>query len=251
VTTSVAPAGEELALDPDTLNGEQGVDVTYTASWESLDEFSTYVGLVDYSDTGAYTVVQVETGEDVEPGTPVSVSPPTISGTPQVGKKLTASPGEWDTEGLEFSYQWQADGVDIPSATKKSYTVKKADQGKAITVVVTAAKEGLPPGSATSAAVTVLYASTTTVKLSRTVLFSWQQTKATVTVKSGDTVPTGDVTISVNGKVASTVALDGEGVATFTIPKKRAGVYSVTAIYEGTDTIAPSKSSPKGFWVIF
>jgi len=251
VTTSVAPAGEELALDPAVLNGQQGVDVTYTASWEGLDEFSTYVGLVEYSGTSAYTVVEVVTAEDAEPGAPVNVTAPTITGTPQVGKKLTATPGEWDTEGLTYSYQWQADGVDIAKATTKNYTVKKADQGKTLTVVVTAAKEGVPPGTATSAGVTVLFVSTTTLKLSRTVLFSWQQTKATVTVKAGDTAATGDVTISVNGKVASTVALNGEGVATFTIPKKKAGVYTVTASYAGTETVSPSKSSTKGFWVIF
>jgi len=251
VTTSVAPAGEELALDPSVLNGQQGVDVTYTAAWDGLDEFSTYVGLVEYTGTSAYTVVQVETGEDLEPGTPVNVTPPTISGTPRVGEKLTAKPGTWDTEGLTFSYQWQSDGVNVPNATKKSYTVKKSDQGKSVTVVVTAAKQGLPPATATSAGVTVLHASTTTVKLSRTVLFSWQHTKATVTVKAGDAVPTGDVVISLNGKVAATVPLNSNGVATFTFPKKKSGAYSVTAKYASTDTIAGSKSAKKGFWVIF
>ena len=251
VNTSVAPSGAPLALDPAVLPGEQGVETTFTASWADLDEFSTYVGLVDYADTGAFTVVQVETGEDVEPGTPINTALPTISGTPEVGKKLTASPGEWDTEGLAFNYQWQADGTDIPKATKKTYRVTSADEGKVLTVVVTATKADLPPGTATSEGVTVLVSSTTKLSLSKSVIFSWQQTKATVSVAAGDVVPTGDVTISVNGKVATTVTLDATGKATYTIPKKSAGLYLVTATYGGTDAISGSKSSVKAFWVVF
>ena len=45
-----------------------------------------------------------------------------------------------DDDGLSnavFSYQWQADGADIASATSDTYTVADADEGKAISVRVT------------------------------------------------------------------------------------------------------------------
>lgn len=123
--------GTPLTLTPAVIAGVQGEPATYTAAWSGLAAFTTYVGLVSYGDTGAFTAVQVTTGEAVEPGTPINTSPPTITGKPLVGKKLTAHPGEWDTRGLHFTYQWAKDGVDIPGATNRKYTVKPADQGGA------------------------------------------------------------------------------------------------------------------------
>ncbi len=87
---------------------------------------------------------------------PVNTVPPMISGTPKVGKTLTASPGEWDVAGLKFSYQWQANGVDINGAKSASYKVKPKDLGKELTVVVTAKAAGKSPsGTAVSAPVTI------------------------------------------------------------------------------------------------
>ena len=252
VTTSVVPGGAPLALAPAVLAGAQGVPVTYTASWADLNEFSTYLGLVEYGETGAFTAVQVSTGEAIDPGTPLNTSPPTITGTPEVGKKLTATPGEWDTEGLTFAYQWQADGTNIAGATKATYTVKKADQGKVLTVVVTATKGDLPPGSATSEGVTIKFISTTKLTVTRNVLFSWQRTTAKITVKAGDAPATGAVTLTVNGKpVAATLNLAANGTVSYELPKLRAGVYLVKAAFAGSDTVAGSSSSTQVVWVVF
>ena len=58
----------------------------------------------------------------------------TISGVPEIGKVLTADVtqlyDEFDMGPL--TYQWQAQGVNIPTATKKTYTIVKADYGKTI-----------------------------------------------------------------------------------------------------------------------
>ena len=65
---------------------------------------------------------------------------PTITGAAQVGKTLTA-----DTSGIRdedapdnpgFSYQWLADDADIARATKSTYTLADADEGKAVRVRV-------------------------------------------------------------------------------------------------------------------
>ena len=170
-TYAVAKKGAPLTLTPPVLPGKQGVPATYTAAWAGLEPYSNYLGLVSYGATGAYTVVNVVTQADVKPGTPLNTAPPTITGTPEVGKTLSAMPGTWDVTGLRFTYRWQADGVNIPGATRATYRVGTADQGRALTVVVTARKSTLPPGTATSAPVTVKFASVASLSLSRTALF--------------------------------------------------------------------------------
>jgi uncharacterized membrane protein len=73
-----------------------------------------------------------------------STPTPKISGTAQVGKKLTAKPGSWKpSKGVKLTFQWQRNGTKIKGATKKTYTLKTADKGKKITVKVTATKK--PP----------------------------------------------------------------------------------------------------------
>lgn len=60
--TSVVDGGAELALDPAVLAGEQGIETSYTASWSGLEPDSSYLGVVSYGETGAFTVVTVDTG---------------------------------------------------------------------------------------------------------------------------------------------------------------------------------------------
>ena len=65
---------------------------------------------------------------------------PAISGTVQVGETLTAgTSGIADEDGLDnvsYSYQWQADSVDIAGATNATYTLADSDEGKTITLQV-------------------------------------------------------------------------------------------------------------------
>ncbi|MBG6108502.1 S8 family serine peptidase [Frigoribacterium sp. CG_9.8] len=255
-TYTVAKKGAALTLTPPVLQGKQGEPSTYTAAWSSLAPYSNYLGLVNYGDNGAYTVVTVVTQADIKPGTPLNTAPPTITGTPEVGQKLIATPGTWDVSGLRFSYRWQADGVDIPGAMRADYRVATADQGKALTVVVTATKNALPPGTATSAAVTVKFTSATSLSLSRSAVFSWQQTRATVTVTSGAAVlPAGQVEITVNERSVAVfpVAAGSSGVVTYELPKQGRGQYTVRAAFVPTavDTVAGSMSPPKRYVVMF
>lgn len=94
----------------------------------------------------------------LSPQTLENTSVPTISGTPRVGVKLTASPGSWTPEGVEHAYQWRADGVSIPGATASTYTPTAAVKGKRISVRVTGSKTGYPSKSATSASTAVVAA---------------------------------------------------------------------------------------------
>jgi hypothetical protein len=78
-------------------------------------------------------------------GPPVNVSPPTISGSPQIGQSLTADRGSWTGKNsIRYSYIWQrcdASGsscVDVAGANGSGYTVSPVDAGHTIRVAVTA-----------------------------------------------------------------------------------------------------------------
>ena len=96
---------------------------------------------------------------------PSNSSSPTISGTPQQGDTLTASPGSWTNSPTSYAYQWQkcASGTcqNISGATSGSYTLQSSDVGSAIDVVVTATNAG-GSGSATSTQTAVVSAPSST-----------------------------------------------------------------------------------------
>jgi hypothetical protein len=78
-------------------------------------------------------------------GAPRNTTPPTISGTPQVGQGLTASNGSWaGALPQAYSYRWRrcdATGgscSDISGATARTYAPASADEGKTLRVRVTA-----------------------------------------------------------------------------------------------------------------
>ena len=66
---------------------------------------------------------------------PISVVPPMVVGTPQVGVALTVTQGVWLLPGT-YTYQWQrceADGsgcVDVAGAESNTYTAVAADEGR-------------------------------------------------------------------------------------------------------------------------
>lgn len=65
---------------------------------------------------------------------------PTISGTKQVGQTLTATPPTIIDDDT-LAYQWARDGVDIGGATANTRVLAGPDQGKKMTVRVTATNE--------------------------------------------------------------------------------------------------------------
>ena len=81
---------------------------------------------------------------------------PTISGTPQVGKTLTADVSSIaDSDGLtnvSYSYQWTAEGSDIDGATGSSYTLKDMQKGQTIQVRVSFTDDADHEETLTSAA---------------------------------------------------------------------------------------------------
>lgn len=74
---------------------------------------------------------------------------PTVSGTPRVGVKLTAKPGRW-TSGASLGYQWLVSGKPVTGATQPTFTPRKSDQGKRVTVTVTGRLAGYRTTARTS-----------------------------------------------------------------------------------------------------
>ncbi|MGP0048268.1 MAG: hypothetical protein ACLPZR_05375, partial [Solirubrobacteraceae bacterium] len=82
-----------------------------------------------------------------EPGAPVKVEPPRITGHIRVDGKLDCRRGEWADQPTGFHYQWSRDGVAIPGATSRTFTIALRDQGHDLTCTTTAENAD---GSATS-----------------------------------------------------------------------------------------------------
>lgn len=76
---------------------------------------------------------------------PVSIAPPVISGTLQVGQTLSVTKGEWTDPSspiTSYSYEWlrceQSICVIISGATSSTYTLQDADDGQSIDAAVEA-----------------------------------------------------------------------------------------------------------------
>ncbi|WP_436697866.1 carboxypeptidase-like regulatory domain-containing protein [Nocardioides sp. BYT-33-1] len=92
------------------------------------------------------------TGAD--PGRSIAnVQPPVITGTPEVGRTLTVTPGVWEPGDAEVqSYVWSAGDAIVATGPSPTYVVRPGDAGRSIVVqeVVTAAGFA-EPGFAESA----------------------------------------------------------------------------------------------------
>lgn len=77
---------------------------------------------------------------------------PTLSGTATVGKKLKAKAGTWGPGAVGLAYTWLRNGKPIAGASARTYTLRKADQGKRISVRVTGSRTGYLSEVATSKA---------------------------------------------------------------------------------------------------
>ena len=208
VTDAVAP-GQFSATAPPTVSGTPQVDQVLTAtagSWAPAGTVA-YQWLADGQPvTGATHTTYTPTADDVRrtmsvrvtvhqlgyadavataassgpviPGTLLNLRAPTVSGTAQVGLKLTADKGAW-TPRANVAYQWLADGVAVPGATSVTYTVQPADVGKHVAVEIIASRLGY---------LTALLPSVATVKVAPGVFHSTQAPVVTGTAMFGHTL---------------------------------------------------------------
>ena len=163
--SGIVQVGETLTADTSGINDDDGLDdVAFSYQWIRSDGGTD----TDISgETGStYTLVTADVGTTIkvrvnftdddgndESLTSAATEPvaealpnspatglPAISGTAQVGERLTADTSDIsDADGLDnvaFSYQWLADDTEITGATNSTYTLDADDLGKTIRVRV-------------------------------------------------------------------------------------------------------------------
>jgi surface antigen len=179
---------------------------------------------------------------------------PTVSGTAQVGERLTTTKGTWNARNLTFSYQWLANGQPIAGATGKSFKPTAGQVGKAIRAKVTATKDGAHSGTAQSAATPDVKKGVFTLASDPTV-----SGKAQVGVQlsgtSGAVKPATDLRVQ---WVADGQIIDGATRTTFTptaaqldsvlklkVIAKAPGYHTLRVRSNGTNTVDPGTFTPR------
>ena len=210
--SGTAEVGETLTADVSAIADDDGLtNAAYTYQWQAdgadissatsdtytladSDEGKAISVKVSFSDDAgnAETLASAATAAvDAKPNTPAT-GEPTINGTAQVGETLTAdTSGIADEDGLAnaaYTYQWQADGADISSATSDTYTLADSDEGKAISVKVSFSDDAGNAETLASAA------------------------SAAVDAKP-NTPATGEPTINGTAQVGETLTADTSGIA--------------------------------------
>ena len=118
---------------------------------------------------------------------------PTISGTPQVGKTLTAGTSSIsDADGLanvSYRYQWTAGGSDISGATGSSHLLTTGQQGQTVQVKVTFTDDAANQESLTSAETLAVLAKPNTAATGEPTISGTPQVDETLTATSPSLAP--------------------------------------------------------------
>ena len=94
---------------------------------------------------------------------PTFTTQPSVSGTYELGRTLTASPGAWGSGTTPtYTYQWKRGASAIPGATAATYVVSVADLGQTLSVTVTATRPAYAPATFTTSALPVAKLPTST-----------------------------------------------------------------------------------------
>jgi hypothetical protein len=164
--SGTAQQGQSLHAEPGDWDGTTPIDFAY--QWQRCDSNGGSCSDISGASSRDYTLTSADVDNTVRvvvtatniDGTstaasapssvvagvsaPATTSPPTISGTPQLGQTLTANTGTWKGQAITFTYQWLrcdvngASCLGIAGATGKTYTLVQPDVGHTIRLIVTA-----------------------------------------------------------------------------------------------------------------
>jgi secreted trypsin-like serine protease len=97
-----------------------------------------------------YVTAEVTSARTVTVGQRFSKRAAKVSGSTVFGSTLKATPGDWGTKSVKFTYRWFRNGQPISQATKSTYKLTAADVGKTIHVEITGSKSGFTTESKAS-----------------------------------------------------------------------------------------------------
>ncbi|MFT4082965.1 MAG: immune inhibitor A [Nocardioides sp.] len=223
------------------------------SEFDDADSYAYYDAATPEKSTlvaGTGTVIRV-LGQDSEANTmtvqvgreaPMNEKAPTITGTPMVGKTLTAHAGSWSQE-VTSTFTWYAGSSRVGSGATLKLT--PATAGTMITVVETATGDGTVDGTATSAATEAVASAPTRTAVRAGAAKAGARSTATVTVTASGLVPTGSVKVTYAGTVVAAKAALRSGRVTVTLPAKKAGSYRLVARYVPAKGFAASSGTVK------
>lgn len=237
-----APGTYTLALPPGTYhvsyNGytDDG-DTTYIQ--EYWKDSSSVIGSTPVVVTGGV----VKSGFNVQLTTQLqNKTLPKVSGTPLVGRTLTASTGTWNLMAdNQYVIEWLRGST--PVATGTTYVLKAADAGKKLTARVTATHGDLTGMALSAATATVKRPSVTT--FTGTSPASRKVRLAIAVSGTGLTNPGGTVAIKRGTRVVKTGVAVINGKAVVTLASQPAGSQRYQVVYSGTAVVNASTSVVK------
>lgn len=165
---------------------------------------------------------------------PIAITQPTrVKGTAVVGQKLVAKVGTTKPTGATATYAWFRDGQRIAKTTKPTYTVRRADLGRALTVQVTLSRRHFRDTTETVA----VRGPVTTVP---TVKVRSEATRKKVTVDVrvravGAPKPDGAMTVTVGKRTVDVQVVGGR--AQVVVRGLRPGTKPVVVRWAGTDIV--------------
>jgi subtilisin family serine protease len=166
--TGTARQGQTLSASPGSWTGSPS---SYSYSWQSCEASGANCSPIAGANSPEYVLGEGDVGralrvsvtatnaegesqpalsaasETIAPpqNVPANSSTPTVAGTAQQGRVLSAHPGTWSETPTGYAYQWQrcegASCSPIAGATLSSYNVGEADVGKTLRVTVAASNE--------------------------------------------------------------------------------------------------------------
>lgn len=169
---------------------------------------------------------------------------PSVSGTAQVGKTLTAMRGPWTPSPTTTRYQWRLDGRSVSGATSRTWKVPASAKGKRVTVAITGSKTGYATKTLVSPATAAVRAGVFVAP--RPGITGTARVGSTLKVVRGTWSPQ-PTTVRYQWKVGG-VALRGATNYLFRVPASARGkriVVTVTGLRAGytTRTVASSPTS--------
>ena len=168
---------------------------------------------------------------------PVAItSPSRVKGTPQVGRRLVARAGSVRPTDATATYAWLRDGRPIAKATNPTYTVRRADVGRSLSVQITLTRRHF---RSTTESVGVSAPVTTVPEVKVRPDATRKRVAVDIRVRApGAPRPDGAMTVSVGGRTVEVQLVSGR--ARVVVRGVRPGTKPVVVRYAGTDVVRPA-----------